>query len=43
MWVYALAVLFLFAMFYPILSGETVSRFYVARFLRWLPSWTFFI
>jgi dolichyl-phosphate-mannose--protein O-mannosyl transferase len=43
MWVYVLAVLFLFAMFYPILSGETVSRFYVARFLRWLPSWTFFI
>ncbi len=32
----------LFVLFYPILSGLPVSRAYVARFLRWFPSWTFF-
>lgn len=32
----------LFVLFYPILSGAVVSRAYVARFLRWFPSWTFF-
>lgn len=32
----------LFVLFYPILSGEVVSKAYVARFLRWFPSWTFF-
>ncbi len=34
---------FLFFLFYPVLSGEIVSKNYVATYLRWLPSWTFFI
>lgn len=32
----------LFFLFYPILSGFPVSKLYVARFLRWFPTWTFF-
>ncbi|MGC8777685.1 MAG: phospholipid carrier-dependent glycosyltransferase [Candidatus Caldatribacteriaceae bacterium] len=41
-WVYALLVVVLFVMFYPILSGSVVSEAYVGRFLQWLPSWTFY-
>lgn len=41
-WVYGLAVVLLFAMFYPILSGAVVSQNYVGRFLQWLPSWVFY-
>lgn len=42
-WVYGLAVVVLFTMFYPILSGAVVSQSYVGRFLRWLPSWVFYV
>ncbi|WP_438317675.1 glycosyltransferase family 39 protein [Candidatus Caldatribacterium sp. SIUC1] len=41
-WVLLGGAVVLFALFYPILSGLPVSRAYVARFLRWFPSWTFF-
>lgn len=39
---YLAGVLLLFAMFYPILSGMTVPRAYVAYFLRWFDSWYFY-
>ncbi|NSW76752.1 MAG: phospholipid carrier-dependent glycosyltransferase [Candidatus Atribacteria bacterium] len=42
-WVYGLAVVVLFTMFYPILSGAVVSQSYVGRFLQWLPSWVFYV
>lgn len=42
-WVYGLVVVALFIMFYPILSGAVVSQNYVGRFLRWLPSWVFYV
>ena len=35
--------LFLFAGFYPILTGVPVSRFYVETFLTWFESWVFFL
>jgi len=41
-WIFLLVAMGFFVLFYPILSGETVSKAYVARFLRWFPSWTFF-
>ncbi|MEI6157082.1 MAG: phospholipid carrier-dependent glycosyltransferase [Atribacterota bacterium] len=40
---YAIAVLLVFLMFYPVMSGMIVDKFYVGRFLRWLPSWFFYI
>lgn len=36
---YALAAIAMFAMFYPVLSGHTVSISYVDTFLRWMKSW----
>lgn len=35
------AVLLLFVLFYPILSGMTVDKSYVAHTLRWFQSWIF--
>jgi dolichyl-phosphate-mannose-protein mannosyltransferase len=40
-YVYLGAVLLLFVMFYPVLSGAAVSKAYVDHFLRWFPSWIF--
>jgi Gpi18-like mannosyltransferase len=42
-YLYMGVVLFLFALFYPILSGTPIDREYAARFLKWFESWTFFI
>lgn len=36
---YAAAVVCLFVLFYPVLSGQTVSNHYVDAFLRWMESW----
>lgn len=36
---YAAAAIALFALFYPVLSGHTVSIKYVDTFLRWMKSW----
>lgn len=36
---YAAAAVALFALFYPVLSGHTVSIKYVDTFLRWMKSW----
>lgn len=36
---YALAAVALFALFYPVLSGHSVSIKYVDTFLRWMKSW----
>lgn len=41
-YVYLGVVVVLFAMFYPILSGMVVSKWYVGTFLKWFDSWTFF-
>ena len=38
--VYSVAVIVLFVMFYPVLSGQPVSINYVNTWLRWLDSWT---
>jgi len=40
---YLTVVAVLFVMFYPVISGMVIDRAYAARFLRWLPSWIFFI
>jgi len=40
---YLLLVLFLFFMFYPILSGAIVSKSFVATYLRWFNSWIFYV
>ncbi len=37
---YGTLVVVLFAMFYPVLSGQPVSPSYVAKYLRWFESWT---
>lgn len=37
--IYTAAVVILFAMFYPVLSGEPVAKSYVNTFLRWFDSW----
>lgn len=37
--VYAVAAIAMFAMFYPVLSGHTVSVSYVDTFLRWMKNW----
>ncbi len=37
--VYTAAVVILFVMFYPVLSGQPVSKSYVNTFLRWFNSW----
>lgn len=39
-WCYLCLTAVLFAVFYPVLSGTTVSAGYVAG-LKWLPTWTF--
>jgi dolichyl-phosphate-mannose-protein mannosyltransferase len=39
-WYFAV-VLLLFLMFYPILSGAVVSRWYVDHALKWFSSWIF--
>ena len=36
---YAAAALGLFLLFYPVLSGQTVSGQYVDTLLRWMDSW----
>lgn len=38
-WVYTAAVVLLFAMFYPVLSGAPVEESYVYTFLRWFDGW----
>ncbi len=42
LFLYGVSAVVLFLLFYPILSGFVVSQNYVARFLQWLPSWTFY-
>lgn len=37
--VYTVATVILFAMFYPVLSGQPVNKSYVDTFLRWFDSW----
>jgi dolichyl-phosphate-mannose-protein mannosyltransferase len=43
-WVYLFlaAVGVVFLMYYPILSGAVVNKYYTMYFLRWLPSWNYF-
>ena len=41
-YIYLAAVLILFVMFYPVLSGMIVSKSYVAAYLKWFNSWIFF-
>lgn len=36
---YAVGTVGLFLLFYPVLSGQTVSLNYVSQFLRWMDSW----
>ena len=40
---YLAAVLILFIMFYPLLSGMIVSKSYAATYLKWFNSWIFFM
>jgi dolichyl-phosphate-mannose--protein O-mannosyl transferase len=40
---YAAAVLILFIMYYPVLTGTPVSVDFVRNVLRWLPSWQFIV
>jgi len=42
-YIYLMIVAILFVMFYPVISGMVVDRAYAARFLRWVPSWIFYI
>ena len=37
--IYALAVVILFVMFYPVISGQPVSSDFVQNWLRWFQSW----
>lgn len=41
-WVYMGAVLLLFILFYPVLSGMEVDKSYVANVLRWFGTWYFY-
>jgi dolichyl-phosphate-mannose-protein mannosyltransferase len=41
--IYLIIVVILFVMFYPVISGMIIDRAYAARFLRWIPSWIFYI
>jgi dolichyl-phosphate-mannose--protein O-mannosyl transferase len=41
--IYLIIVAVLFVMFYPVISGMIVDRAYAVRFLRWIPSWIFYI
>jgi len=41
-YIYLAAVLILFVMFYPVLSGMIVSKSYAVAYLRWFNSWIFF-
>ncbi len=36
---YTLAVFALFLLFYPVLSGQPVEASFVAKYLRWFPTW----
>ena len=36
---YGAAVIGLFLLFYPVLSGAPVDAAFVAKYLRWFPSW----
>ncbi len=36
---YGLLAVLLFLLFYPVLSGQPVEADFVARFLRWFPTW----
>lgn len=40
-WHFVIVAAILFVMFYPVLSGEPVARFYVDHALRWFNSWYF--
>jgi Gpi18-like mannosyltransferase len=40
---YLAAVITLFVLFYPILSGMAVSKSYAATYLKWFSSWIFFV
>jgi dolichyl-phosphate-mannose-protein mannosyltransferase len=42
-YLYMGVVLFLFVLFYPVLSGLVIDREYAVRFLRWFESWIFFV
>lgn len=42
-WGYAGVAVLLFVLFYPVLSGMTVSKWYVDHFLRWFGTWYFYI
>jgi dolichyl-phosphate-mannose--protein O-mannosyl transferase len=37
--IYAVAIILVFFMFYPVLSGQTVNESYVKTWLRWVESW----
>jgi dolichyl-phosphate-mannose--protein O-mannosyl transferase len=39
-YVYLILTALLFVMFYPILSGMVIPRWY-ASFLQWVPAWSF--
>ncbi|OXM17095.1 glycosyltransferase family 39 protein [Paenibacillus herberti] len=41
-WIYIGAAAVLMAMFYPVLTGMTISREYADMFLKWFHSWTFY-
>lgn len=38
-WIYAAAVVGLFLLFYPVLSGQPINKNFVFTFLRWFDSW----
>lgn len=38
-WVYAIAAIGLFLLFYPVLSGQPIDKNFVFQFLRWFDSW----
>jgi len=42
-YVYMVAVIFLFIMFYPVLSGMEISKSYIVGFLKWLKTWFLFV
>lgn len=41
--IYGAAVFGLFQLFYPVISGETISFFYVEKYLKWFKEWDFII
>lgn len=40
---YISCVVGLFVLFYPILSGMTIDKSYIAQYLKWFNSWIFFV